>query len=351
VLQALSPDDRIGDAPRYSDAAGVEHHPQVTDFVPRRYRTIAVLLLVCVLMTALLAVLQYSRGAISARIGIGATPFELSGSGSLGAWIKAVVLLASSAVCLLVYSIRRHRIDDFRGRYRIWLAAAVACLVTSADSVAGLHQVLADVLGNVTGWTALRDGAVWWLMLAGLPITWVVARSLMDVRESRLAAALLTLAVLCYAASTVSFLKVLSTLQPPIESIVTAAAQMMGHWLVFAAALAYARFVILDAQGLIVVRPRIVQRRRRPATKARENADESQLRSSVAGASSEGKSRSRQAVPHTTKLRPVSTQWVDGSQPEPDTYDEGDDAAGDDRKLSKSERKRLRKLKAQTRAA
>ena len=24
-------------APRYSDAAGVENHPQITDFVPRRY--------------------------------------------------------------------------------------------------------------------------------------------------------------------------------------------------------------------------------------------------------------------------------------------------------------------------
>jgi hypothetical protein len=28
-------------APRYSDAAGVENHPQITDFIPRRYATIA----------------------------------------------------------------------------------------------------------------------------------------------------------------------------------------------------------------------------------------------------------------------------------------------------------------------
>ena len=34
---------RRSDAPRYSDAAGVENHPQITDFVPRRYRTIALL--------------------------------------------------------------------------------------------------------------------------------------------------------------------------------------------------------------------------------------------------------------------------------------------------------------------
>ena len=49
-----------------------------------------------------------------------------------------------------------HRIDDFRGRYRIWLAAAMACLVLSANSIAGLHEVLADVMTRVTGWSALR---------------------------------------------------------------------------------------------------------------------------------------------------------------------------------------------------
>src|SRR5262252_8477665 len=36
-------DDAGEDAPRYSEAAGVENHPQVTDFVPRRYSTIAML--------------------------------------------------------------------------------------------------------------------------------------------------------------------------------------------------------------------------------------------------------------------------------------------------------------------
>ena len=36
----VTPDEPAEGAPRYSEAAGVEHHPQVTDFLPRRYRTI-----------------------------------------------------------------------------------------------------------------------------------------------------------------------------------------------------------------------------------------------------------------------------------------------------------------------
>ena len=54
---------RASDAPRYSDAAGVENHPQVTDFVPRRYRTIAMFVLIGAGLTATMAALHYLRAA------------------------------------------------------------------------------------------------------------------------------------------------------------------------------------------------------------------------------------------------------------------------------------------------
>ena len=56
----------------------------------------------------------------------------------------------------------------------------------------------------------------------------------------------------------------------------------------------------------------------------------------------------------TVKRPADSNQWVDGTRPERKHYDEDeddDDSSDGDRKLSKSDRKRLRKLKAQNRAA
>jgi hypothetical protein len=59
--------------------------------------------------------------------------------------------------------------------------------------------------------------------------------------------------------------------------------------------------------------------------------------------------------PAAASTRAATAQWIDGSSPEHDPFDDGGD--GDDggpdggHKLSKSERKRLRKLKAQNRAA
>jgi hypothetical protein len=257
---------------------------------------------------------------------------------------------------MLVFSIRRHRIDDFRGRYRIWLMAAAACLLTSANSVIGFHQVLADALGHAFGRTALRDGAVWWLALAGLPAVWIVARSLLDARESRLAAALLSSAGLCYLVGAVSYLRLLPTSLPPMEPITTGAAIMIGHWLTFAATLAYARFVILDAQGLIVARPSLTRRSQQQSTVAEQSTDESNQQTSVSPSSppAEDSSWQRPATPpQTARSRGASTQWIDGSRQERHSYEDeiDDDPPDNDRKVNKSERKRLRKIKAQNRAA
>src|SRR5690242_18669335 len=140
------------DAPRYSDAAGVENHPQVTDFVPRRYGTIAMLVFFGAVLTTASAAAHYFVLPILTDQGMYTPAFDLAAQGSLASWLAAVILFVASAFCVMTYSLRRHRIDDYRGRYRVWMAAAVMCLVASANSVAGLHQVFADVMTRATGY-------------------------------------------------------------------------------------------------------------------------------------------------------------------------------------------------------
>jgi hypothetical protein len=347
-------DDEAASAPRYSDAAGVEHHPQITDFIPRKYTTIGMLLVVGVGITAALSATHYFAAQIVGATGIhNAATIELSSRGSLISWFSAIVLLVASATCLLTYSIRRHRIDDFRGRYRVWYWAAAACLLLSVNSVAGVHQIVAESLSHLTGWWALRDGAVWWLVLAGLPLTWITLRALLDVRECRVAATLLTAAIGCYAISTFSYLGWARIVDPQVQSIVVGATLSIGNWLVLAAAVSYARFVVLDAQGLIAVRKRSVTKREskaEPADTTRTTAASAKATATVVSAGT-----SRQAPPQPAKTPADTSRWVDGSRPERDRYDheddEDEDSSEDGHKLSKSDRKRLRKLKTQGRAA
>ena len=334
ALRVHAEPDTDAHAPRYCEAAGVEHHPQVTDFVPRRYRSLALLTVAGLGNVAGLGVLDHWAGTIAAALGRTTTaPFDFAAPGSLAAWLAAVLLLATSVTCLLVYSIRRHRIDDYRGRYRVWLAGAVAGVALSVNSVAGLHRVLADVAGYYTGWWALRDGAVWWLVAAGVPMAWLLLRALADVLECRLAAAALATALAAYVAALVSFLGWIPVAPGLLgEPLATVGLALVGHWLALVAVVAYARYVVLDAQGLIT----------HPRSQGRDVPAEP--RSTVVAT---GAPRTAEPQPSTP---PRQTEWVDGSTPDPEPYDdEGPDRGS--RKLSKSERKRLRKLKAQQRAA
>lgn len=355
-LRAVSDDN--DDGPRYSDAAGVENHPQITDFIPRRYSTIATLVLIGVGSTATMSALHYFAEPIASATGIrSAAAFDVSGYGSLSSWTSAVALLLTSAICLMTYMIRRHRIDDLRGRYRVWLGASLTCLVLSANSVAGVHQVAADILGHLTGWTALREGAVWWLLLAGLPVGWITMRALLDMRECRVAAALLATAIGSYSIGLVAFLGWLVIEDPRVKAVTIGASVLVGHWLVLASVVTYARFVILDAQGLVSGRRRQTPQRAATSeattTKATPTPKADTTTKAAPTVLSAG-GYTRHAI-QPAKTPADSDRWVDGSRPERDHYDRDevdyDDESGDDRKLSKSDRKKLRKLKAQGRAA
>jgi hypothetical protein len=333
---------------RYSEAAGVENHPQVTDFVPRRYRTIVLLVITGAASTMGLAGLHYAAPVLATATGVPEMPpFDLASTGSLAAWVAAVVLLVASALCLLVYSIRRHRIDDYRGRYRIWLAASAACLILSANSVAGLHHVLAYTMSHVTGWAALRAGAVWWLAIAGLPIAWLIFRTLRDVMECRLAATFWVAAISCYVAAGACYLGVGRAFGTQIESMIDAVLALVGHWLLLAAVVSYARYVVLDAQGLIPVRGRSNQTRK---VKTGPQQKSGAARPSLSAGSDPQKHVSQAPRVESTAS---NNAWIDGSRPEPVRYEDesDDDVSGGSRKLSKADRKRLRKLKAQNRAA
>jgi len=355
TLRAKTDLEPAVDAPRYSDAAGVENHPQITDFIPRRYSTIAALVTMGAATTAALAAAQLFLLPMAAARGMrGAAMFSLDGYGSLASWLAAVVLSLTSAICLIVLSIRRHRIDDFKGRYRVWLGASAVCLLASATSVAGLHQLLDEVLTVSTGWTALRDGAVWWLLLAGLPIAWILLRTMLDVRECRLAGALLFAAVACYAVSVVSYLGLARIADPQTRSISVGATLLMGHWFVLAATVSYARFVVLDAQGLIAIRRRTVTKRASKVEVAKTIAAASAAPTAKPATSIFAAAGLSRSTVQPAKTPADSSRWVDGSRPERDRYDvdeDGDDSSDGDRKLSKADRKRLRKLKAQGRAA
>jgi hypothetical protein len=206
--------------------------------------------------------------------------------------------------------------------------------------------------------------------LASIPLTWLAARTFLDVLEARLVTFLFLTATGAYLAGVASFLGFLPGTEPTFEPLVTSAAILLGHWLLLAAAVSYARHIVLDAQGLIANRNKTAAARE---SRRSRGADESPISKTAAGPLKVEPSRaassptlqlhnppsSREKTP--APILPAKTQaslkdWVDGRRRERDRYQNDDDGdAGDemdgDRKLSKAERKQLRKLKARNRAA
>lgn len=344
ALRASTPDEPVDEAPRYSDAAGVEHHPQVTDFLPRRFRSIAMLATAGVATTAIVEALHWCARPLAEKYGAkSAAALDLTARGGVAAWLSAGVLMLAAVTCVLIYSLRRHRVDDFKGRYRVWMAAAFACCLLSLEEVAQLRHLLTAVLAHHTGWTALRDHAIWWLLLAGLPSAWIAARAWLDARESRLAAVTLAAAFALYAVAIGSYLGAFSSTSPSSEAMITGGASLLASWLLLVGVASYGRFVVLDVQGLI------------PAGKSKPAASKSKtVTRDQAMKQSSSRAASTTAAPlHTFRAKmadaepgkSTSTQWVDGSEPVADDEFDDEDGAARVRKLSKADRKRLRQQK------
>jgi hypothetical protein len=118
--------------------------------------------------------------------------------------------------------------------------------------------------------------------------------------------------------------------------------------MLLAAGVTYARYVVLDAQGLIQARP-VSTKRRAETTKAEPKPKTVAAPATVLSAVGYARQNPPQIQPAKTPAD--SKSWIDGSRPERDSYDDADDDSAGPSKLSKADRKRLRKLKAQNRAA
>jgi hypothetical protein len=190
------------------------------------------------------------------------------------------------------------------------------------------------------------------MALAGLPLLWIFVRVLLDMRDCRIAAALLVSSAASYGLSTAGFLDFVPAVEDRLGPIITAVSLLLGHWLLFTAIVANARFVVLDAQGLVAVRRQSNAKRAASAT-AKQAAYKTAQASATTNSTSATVSLSRETV-QTAKTPADSSRWVDGTRFEREHYDadEDDEESSDgERKLSKSDRKKLRKIKTQGRAA
>ncbi|HVC98251.1 MAG TPA: hypothetical protein VND64_31560 [Pirellulales bacterium] len=236
----------------YGDAALIDKQPRVTDLVPQRYGIIVLFFLAGLTAVAGLEALyvwmpDLAMFSVDGRV----AAFDLDAEGSLAAWFASTTLTLAALVSVLVFSIRRHKADDYHGRYRIWLWAAACWLAMSVDEGSSLHEGFKELMVHVTGQHGFGDGSIWWIGAYLLVLGVVGLRLLLEMRECRLSTTLLLLTAACYVAAIAAELGWLVPQGGPRAVMIEEGCELTGNWFLLLAMTLHARYVLLAAQGML----------------------------------------------------------------------------------------------------
>ena len=119
------------------------------------------------------------QSSIWADSGTGA--FDLGRPDSVAGWFAVLITFGTAVLSIFIYSVRRYRLDDYRGRYRVWLGSGVMCLVMSLDGIADLRSLAVSLGVQLSQRVGPGDGVVWWLAPWSLFTAWIGLRMVLDV--------------------------------------------------------------------------------------------------------------------------------------------------------------------------
>lgn len=354
-------------APRYADAARSDNQLRITDLIPQRGWTLCGLFALGVAMIGAIEFLYLQLPHWSGVIGHNSlTAIDLTSSSNLGTWFGAFLLAITSVLSLIIFSIRRHRSDDYRGRYNMWVWASGASCLASVDAVTGVRHILAGLLFHVTSVAPLNDIATWWMLVWGLLCAVLSIRIGKDVVASRLATLSLVVAICSYLAAVLIRLNVVVPSGVVATVLFQTGFLLSGHLLLTFSWCLYARYVYLEAEGTLTVQSSARQHKvfrlfRRPA----EKADEIAPATAAAGVSNKSLAKSvplaaerkspveSHSIPpsSTTSNAQVRSNKSQSSRQSQEQHFDTDGLDLDSPNLSKADRRRLRKQKRKQRDA
>ena len=356
----------------YADAALADRQPPLTAVIPRRRWTLAVLALSGLVaitgLEALYANLQlWPRDMWPSEFGA----LDVQDRGGLAAWFSSLMLALAAFQGVQIYRIRRHKTDDYRGRYRLWLWVPVALFFMATCVATHIQHDLAKLASGIAGIVVPADETLLWPLAYCAVWTLVSLRLAFEIRVSRASLVLLFVATCCYFATAILALVPDLFLDRTVNIMVATTTAMLGHLATFLTVAVYGRHVYLDSQGMVPVReksPRRQKPRKEDAVRPRASDDGEVDVATSSDRSGEkpskrivqtvekpgkGTAPTRAASDSSAKTRASSSAVREQIDDVPDVISlsdaqpqlqEGESSA--DQKLSKAERRRLQTRKA-----
>jgi len=244
------------DAPsNYSADANRENLQHWIDLLPSRWGHIALAFTLALVSVTILGRLHLENERLASILGTQSHHlFVIGAVGSFAAWWTATLFGAAAIISVMIYALRRHKLDDYRGTYRVWNWAAILAVCVSIDVTTNLHGILAELLAQFTGTPLLvsaNGGAAWWILLAGLPLLGMLVRLAIEMRSSKGALATLIAAACFYGVAGSDTLGLIRVDPESQWAVFGSVAGLLAHALVALSLMLYLRYVVRDSQGLL----------------------------------------------------------------------------------------------------
>jgi len=240
---------------RYGEAARMERQTRLTDLIPRSYGAMALWFVLGLAVIAGLEALYFYMPQLAEHTTDGrVAAFDLDSEGSLGVWYSSFLLQLASVAALIVYSIRKHRADDYHAHYRVWIAAALCWFVMSVDEAASLHEGFKEMMTMLTGERGFGDGSIWWVGAYCIVLGAVGLRLTLEMKECRTSTALLFAAGACYAVAVVTQLGFIMPESGARGVMLEEGLEMLGNLVLLLSMTVHARYALRAAKGEIAER-------------------------------------------------------------------------------------------------
>lgn len=174
---------------------------------------------------------------------------------SIAAWLCSQLWLLCLAATVLTFQLRRHKLDDYNGEYRLWFWLVLTCLIASIDSTTNVTELFALALDP---WAKTRLG---WSGPAVVDSTLAVLIGMLGLRMcSELKSVPMSLVswllglLLWSGSAALARPEFLLEMSAPIRYWLTAALWISGLTMIWLAALTYLRNVYIEAQKRFLLR-------------------------------------------------------------------------------------------------
>jgi hypothetical protein len=270
-----------------------------------------------------------------------ARPFDLGAAGSVGDWLAAMLSAVAGLIAMFIYSLRRHRVDDYHGRYRLWMWTAIACLAVSLGEATSIGAAVEGPCRRAAAWSGMSETLVW-PAVVGTLLAIAAMRLLVEIRQCRAAIVLLAACGLGFAVAAATSHDWWIQVSEANRRLVARGSWLAGYVALLTLFLTYARFVALQIEGKIAVVPNKPKRRKAKAPSA-PAAQESRVESTRKCAPSvrtdldSNSWRAATPPPKATSIAsaPATASAAVGSSPSANSQNH--------RPLSRAERRRLRR--------